>query len=323
MEWREALIDSKSILRGKMVLVSGGAGFLGSHLIDHLNGCEVSVVDDFSTTNENYLPSWVKVARTKVEHFRTEEKFDIIIHMAARPSPDDYINHPVETMLTNSVGTLNMLDIARRSEGVFLFTSTSEIYGSAKPVPTPETYWGFVNPIGLRSCYDESKRFSEALVMSYYRQYGLEVCVERVFNVYGPRLREDGSYGRVVSRFIVQALKGAPLSIHGDGMQTRAFLYVDDWVDANLRLLKLKRFGGEVINIGSDKEVTILDLAKRIIDLTGSRSKIKYTPARPDDPRRRAADISKARTLLKWSPTTPLDDGLKRTIEWFRGRVQC
>lgn len=316
------MIGSKSGLSKKRVLITGGAGFLGSHLVEHLKGCEVCVVDDFSTTNENYLPSWVKLVRMKAEDTRTKEKFDVVIHMATRPSPDDYIKHPVETMLPDSIGTFNMLEIARRSDCAFLFTSTSEIYGSAEIVPTPETYWGLVNPIGIRSCYDESKRFSEALAMSYHRQYGLDICIERIFNVYGPRLRGDGSYGRVISRFITQALKGSDITVHGDGKQTRAFLYVDDWVDANLRLLNLKKFGGEVINIGSDKEVTILDLAKKIISLSSSSSKIKYEPARSDDPRRRAADISKARRLLGWSPRTTLDEGLKRTIEWFKGNVQ-
>ena len=308
-------------LSGKRILISGGAGFLGSHLIEKLKGCEITVIDDFSTTAVNYLPRNVKIIKEGVERFTTNEKFDIIIHMAARPSPDDYMEHPVETMLSNSIGTYNMLEIARKSDALFMYTSTSEVYGDSEIIPTPETYWGKVNPIGPRSCYDESKRFSEALCMSYYREYGLDVRIQRIFNTYGPRLRHDSSYGRVISRFIYQALKGEDLTIHGDGMQTRAFLYVDDWIDATLRMLTLKNLAGEVINIGSDKEITILELANKIINLTRSTSKIKFLPSRPDDPKRRAADISKARKLLNWEPKTSLDEGLEKTIKWFKENI--
>jgi UDP-glucuronate decarboxylase len=309
-------------LQGKRILVTGGAGFLGSHLIDRLSNCEILVVDDLSTMNETYLPSRVKFKRIKAEDFRTDENFNIIAHMAARPSPDDYVNNPVDTMLANSVGTYNMLEIARKNDSVFFFTSSSEVYGSAEVVPTPETYWGMVNPVGTRSCYDESKRFSEALILSYYRQYGLDVRIERVFNVYGPRLRGDGSYGRVISRFILRALNGEPLEVHGDGLQTRAFLYVDDWVNATIKVISLGKLCGEVINVGSDREVRILELAKKIIKLTNSNSKIVYGPERPNDPRRRAADISKARELLNWAPKVTLDEGLRKTIEWFSRKAQ-
>ncbi|MGB9729927.1 MAG: UDP-glucuronic acid decarboxylase family protein [Thermoprotei archaeon] len=308
-------------LFGKRILISGGAGFLGSHLIEGLKECEITVVDNFSTTVVNYLPKNIRIIKKDVERFITGEKFDIVIHMAARPSPDDYMEHPVETMLSNSVGTYNMLEIARKSDAVFMYTSTSEVYGSSEVIPIPETYWGRVNPVGPRSCYDESKRFSEALCMSYYREYGLDVRVQRIFNTYGPRLRYDSSYGRVISRFIYQALKGEDLTIYGDGMQTRAFLYVDDWVDATLRMLTFKNLAGEVINIGSDKEITILELANKIINMTGSVSKIKFLPSRPDDPRRRAADISKARRLLNWEPKVALDQGLEKTIKWFKENI--
>jgi Nucleoside-diphosphate-sugar epimerases len=233
-------------------LIFGGAGFLGSHLVESLEG-DITVVDDLSTVKYLELPPSVKLIKDRVETFKTNEKFDFVIHLAARPSPEDYMQHPVETALSNSLGTYNALEIARKSDAVFLYTSSSEIYGHAEIVPTPEDYWGKVNPIGVRSCYDESKRFSEALIMSYFREYGLDVRIQRPFNVYGPRLREDGSYGRVISRFIYQALKGEDITVFGDGNQTRAFLYVSDWVEATKRMLFTQGLKGEVFNVGSDK----------------------------------------------------------------------
>ena len=303
-------------------LISGGAGFLGSHLIEHLRDHEIVVVDDFSTAKYFESYSNIKLIKEKIENFNTNEKFDYVIHLAARPSPEDYTKYPVETMLSNSLGTYRTLEIARKSDAIYMYTSSSEVYGNAEIIPTPEEYWGKVNPIGIRSCYDESKRFSEALIMSYYREYGLDVRIQRPFNVYGPRLREDGSYGRVVSRFIYQALKGEDITIYGDGKQTRAFLYVEDWVEATLKMLFTKGLKGEVINIGSDKETRIIDLANMIITLTGSKSKIRYLPPRPDDPPRRAADISKAKRLLNWEPKISLEEGLKKTIEWFKGVIK-
>ena len=296
-------------------LVIGGAGFLGSHLIESLSG-DITVVDDLSTAK--YFQGNAKLIREKIENFSTDEKYDYVIHLAARPSPEDYINHPVETALSNSVGTYKALEIARRSDAVFLYTSSSEIYGHAEVIPTPESYWGKVNPTGVRSCYDESKRFSEALIMSCYREYGLDVRIQRPFNVYGPRLREDGSYGRVISRFVYQALRGEDLTIFGDGNQTRAFLYVSDWVEATKRMLG-PGLKGVILNVGSDKETKIIDLAKTIISMTGSKSGLKFLPPRQDDPPRRAADITKAKEVLGWEPKVSLFEGLKMTIEWFRG----
>jgi len=298
-------------------LVTGGAGFLGSHLIEALEG-EVTVVDDMSTAKYYYFPPKVKLVKGRIEEVDVQGRFDYVIHLAARPSPEDYMRYPVETALSNSLGTFKALEIARRNDATFLYTSSSEVYGHAEVIPTPEEYWGKVNPTGVRSCYDESKRFSEALAMSYYREYGLDVRIQRPFNVYGPRLREDGTYGRVVSRFVVQALRGEDLTVFGDGSQTRAFLYVDDWVDATLRMLR-ENVKGEVFNIGSDREVKILDLARTIISLTGSRSGIKFLPPRVDDPPRRAADITKARRRLGWEPRVSLEEGLRKTVEWFRG----
>jgi len=301
-------------------LIFGGAGFLGSHLVESLEG-DITVVDNLSTAKYIELPPNVKLIKDKVETFKTTEKFDFVIHLAGRPSPEDYMQHPVETALSNSLGTYNALEIARKSDAVFFYASSSEVYGSAEIIPTPEDYWGKVNPIGPRSAYDESKRFSEALAMAYFREYGLDVRIQRPFNVYGPRLRESGSHGRVVSRFIYQALKGEDITIIGDGSQTRAFLYVSDWVEATKRMLFTPGLKGEVFNVGTDKEVKIIDLAKTIIRLTNSNSKIRFLPPRPDDPPRRTPDITKARKILRWEPKVDLEEGLKRTIEWFKARI--
>ncbi|WP_048054195.1 UDP-glucuronic acid decarboxylase family protein [Saccharolobus solfataricus] len=303
------------------ILISGGAGFLGSHLTEALleKGEEITIVDDLSTAKYFNIRKDVEFIKKKVEEFETEKKYDVVIHLAARPSPEDYIEHPVDTALSNSLGTYKMLEIARKSNARFIYTSSSEVYGSASIIPTPETYWGYVNPIGIRSCYDESKRFSEALIMAYHRQYKLDTRIQRPFNVYGPGLREDGTYGRVVSRFIYQALKGEDVTVFGDGNQTRAFLYISDWVDATIKLIYKDGLEGEVFNIGSDKEIKIIELANMIIKLTGSKSRIKYLPPRPDDPPRRAADITKAKEKLGWYPKISLEEGLKLTINWFKG----
>jgi len=304
------------------VLISGGNGFLGSYLVEKFAAekFEVTVVDDLSTSKGRNIPESVRFIEKKIEYYVTDEKYDYVIHLAARPSPEDYVNHPVDTLLSNSIGTLNMLEIARKSDSVFMYTSSSEIYGEAGVIPTPESYYGYVNPNGIRSCYDEGKRFSEALVMAYLREYGLDVRIQRPFNVYGPRIREDGQYGRVIPRFIVQALKDEPLTIYGDGRQTRSFLYISDWLSGTWELLT-GRYKGEIINIGSDREITIIDLAKKIISLLNSKSSIVFLQKRDDDPSRRAADIGKAKKVLKWEPKVNLDEGLIQTIEWFRGRT--
>ena len=302
------------------LLISGGNGFLGSHIVKKAmeSGFEVTVVDDLSTMQTKNLSEKVTLIRKKVEDFKSDAKFDYVLHFAARPSPEDYIIHPVDTILSNSIGTLNMLKIAKNSGAVFLYTSSSEVYGNASILPTPETYFGYVNPNGIRSCYDEGKRYSEALIMSYYREYKIDVRIERPFNVYGSGIRPDGLYGRVIPRFILNALKGEDLPIFGDGNQTRSFLYIDDWVDATWKLLKSTEMSGEVVNIGSVTEVTINALAKSIIDLADSHSKIVHLDAREDDPYRRSADITKIRKLLGWEPKVPLEVGLAKTIEWVR-----
>jgi len=306
----------------KRVLISGGNGFLGSYLAEKFleENFLVTIVDDQSTSKRKNLPDNIEFVKEKIENYDDSRKYDFVIHLAARPSPEDYISHPVDTILSNSLGTLRMLERARKGDSIFMYTSSSEIYGEASIIPTPEDYYGYVNPNGIRSCYDEGKRFSEALIMAYYREYGLDVRIQRPFNVYGPRIREDGQYGRVIPRFIAQALKNEPLTVHGDGMQTRAFLYITDWLEATWKFLTGK-YKGEIINIGSDKEIAIIDLAKKIILLTGSNSDIVFLPRRQDDPTRRAADIRKAKKLLNWEQKIDLDEGLKKTIDWFRVRL--
>lgn len=302
------------------ILISGGNGFLGSFLAEKAiaSGMEVTVIDNFSTSVSSYLPKEVSVVRENVESFDTREKFDFVAHLAARPSPEDYTVNPVNTLLSNSQGTKVMLDIARRSRAIFMYTSSSEVYGEAAVIPTPETYYGYVNPNGIRSCYDEGKRFSEALAMAYHREYGLDVRIQRPFNVYGPRIREDGLYGRVIPRFIIQALRGEDITIHGDGKQTRSYLYIDDWLEGTWKLMTHPNLGGTVVNIGSSEQISVVDLAKMICNLTDSHSTLKFLPPRKDDPTRRAADNSLATELLGWKPNVDLQNGLQKTINWFR-----
>ena len=304
------------------MLISGGNGFLGSHIVKKAisNGIDVTVVDDMSTMNTDNLGGEVNLIRKKIENFKTDEKFDLVLHFAARPSPEDYIKHPVETILSNSVGTMNMLNIARRSDAVFLYTSSSEVYGNASVLPTPEMYFGYVNPNGIRSCYDEGKRYSEALIMAYHREYNIDVRIERPFNVYGPGIRPDGLYGRVIPRFILSALRGDDITIFGDGSQTRSFLYIDDWLDATWKLLNNPGLSGEIFNVGSASEITINSLAKTIIDLTGSHSRIVHLDPREDDPFRRSADIAKIKKRLGWEPKISLNEGLDKTIQWIKGK---
>ena len=302
------------------VLISGGNGFLGSHLADKFisNGYGVTVVDDFSTSKKKNAPKEATLIKKKIEDYKTNKKYDFVIHLAARPSPEDYISKPVSTISSNSLGTYKMLEIAKDSNAIFMYTSSSEVYGDASIIPTNEDYFGNVNPNGIRSCYDESKRFSEALIMAYHREYGLDVRIQRPFNVYGPRIREDGFYGRVIPRFIFQALSNKPMTIHGSGKQTRSFLYISDWVEASWSLINIKRPNYRIINIGSSDEITILELAKKIKILTKSHSYIKHIKPREEDPKRRAADIRRASKMLKWKPKVKLDEGLKNTIEWFK-----
>jgi UDP-glucuronate decarboxylase len=319
----------KSIVKGdafaeKKVLVTGGAGFIGSWLCDVLIGfnSEVIVIDDLSTgriKNVEHLTgnSKFKIVKSDVCKYKTENKFDVIFHMAGHASPDEYQLHPIETLQTSALGTENMAELARKNDALLLFASTSEVYGDAEVVPTPESYWGKVNPIGPRSCYDEGKRFAEALLMAYSKQYGLNVRIPRIFNSYGPRLREDGLYGRAMSRFILQAITNQPITVYGDGMQTRSFCYITDTVTGLMLLTTIPKAKAEVVNIGNSQEKTILELATKIKELTQCKSKLTFRPLPKDDPKRRCPNTNKLETLVGWKPNINFEDGLEKTINWF------
>lgn len=313
--------------RGKRFLVTGGAGFIGSWLCDLLASleAEVTCLDNLSTgRNRNidhlFGSSRFDFVNGDVCSFETKGKFDYILHMAGHASPEEYQTHPIETLRASSLGSASMSELARKLDATILFASTSEIYGDAEIVPTPETYWGKVNPIGPRSCYDEGKRFAEALFMAYHKQYKLDVKIARIFNTYGPRLREDGLYGRAMSRFITQALANKPITVYGDGMQTRSFCYITDTATSLILLTANHRINGEVVNVGNPQETTILQLAKRVKELTRSKSQLTFHTLPKDDPKRRCPDTSKMGKLLGWKPKISLEQGLKRTIEWFRLR---
>lgn len=304
------------------IVVSGAAGFVGSHMCDRLiaEGHRVIGLDNFITGSEANLRQFSREPRFRFMvqdvslPFRIAEPVDAVMHMASPASPKDYLENPIETLDVGSSGSRNMLEIARGNKARYLLTSTSECYGDPLEHPQEETYWGNVNPVGPRSCYDESKRFAEALTMAYYRKYGVRTTIARIFNTYGPRMKLND--GRVVPAFIDQALKGEPLTIFGDGTQTRSFCYISDLVDGLFRLL----FSGEPypVNLGNPTEMTILEFAETVARLAGSSSKLEFRPRPEDDPRQRKPDISKARRLLGWEPNVGLDEGLRLTYEYFR-----
>lgn len=312
-------------LKGLNVLVTGGAGFIGSWLSEALIdlGCRVTCIDNLSTGLLDNIKHLLDHKDFKFVNADVSTKpleinnIDIVLHLASRASPEDYQRYPIDTLNANSLGSYKMLELARKNDAKILYTSTSEVYGDAKVIPTPEDYWGYVNPIGIRSCYDEGKRFSEALFMAYHRQYGLDTRIVRIFNTYGPRLRADGSYARVISRFIIQALSNKDITVYGDGNQTRSFCYITDTINAILLALTNDSIKGDVINIGNPQEVKIIDLAEMIIKMADSRSKIVFLPKREDDPYRRCPDISKAKRLLGWMPRIRLEDGLLKTIKTY------
>lgn len=304
------------------VLVSGGAGFIGSHLCDRLlaDGHEVVALDNLSTGRAGNLRhlrgcrSFRLLIHDVCEPLKECRGFDAVFSLASPASPKDYLDRPIETLLAGSVGTRNMLEVARRDAAVFVQASTSESYGDPLVHPQPETYWGNVNPVGPRAVYDESKRFAEALTMAYHDRYGLETRLARLFNTYGPRMKADD--GRVLPGFLVQALRGEPLTVFGDGLQTRSFCYVSDTIEGLMRLAVSSE--PSPVNIGSPREVTVLELARKVQRLAEAECGILRLPLPQDDPRRRQPDIGKARRVLDWEPQVSLDDGLRKALDWFR-----
>jgi UDP-glucuronate decarboxylase len=303
------------------ILVTGGAGFLGSFLCERLlrEGHEVTCVDNFFTgTRKNIYHLFNNPNFEVIRHdvtFPLHAEIDELYNLACPASPIHYQRDPVQTTKTSVHGAINMLDLAKRVKAKILQASTSEIYGDPEIHPQVEDYWGRVNSIGPRSCYDEGKRCAETLFFDYFRQDSLPIKVARIFNTYGPRMRPDD--GRVVSNFIVQALQNEPLTIYGDGLQTRSFCYVDDLIDGLVRLMGSSDDVTGPLNLGNPAEYTMLELAQLITDLTGSRSEIRFYPLPIDDPRQRQPDITKAKTILNWTPQTPLRDGLKKTVVYF------
>jgi UDP-glucuronate decarboxylase len=308
------------------VMVTGGAGFLGSHLCERLlrNGCEVLCVDNFFTG-----------ARQNIEHLLPNPSFELLRHditfplyvevdqiynLACPASPVHYQFDPVQTVKTSVVGAVNMLGLAKRTKARILQASTSEVYGDPTLHPQPESYWGHVNPIGPRSCYDEGKRCAETLFFDYHRQNGVEIRVVRIFNTYGPRMHPRD--GRVISNFIVQALQGADITIYGDGRQTRSFCYVDDLIEGLVRMMDNEVGFVGPVNVGNPGEFTMLELANAVIRLTGSSSRLVFVPLPQDDPRQRQPDITLATQQLQWQPAVSLEKGLPKTIEFFKSLLK-
>jgi UDP-glucuronate decarboxylase len=307
----------------KRILITGGAGFLGSHLGEHLlnDGHEVLCVDNFYTGRRLNIAHLLANPRFEVMRhdicFPLYVEVDEIYNLACPASPIHYQFDPVQTTKTSLHGSINMLGLAKRVKAKILQASTSEVYGDPTVHPQQEYYWGNVNPIGLRSCYDEGKRCAETLFFDYHRQHKLKIKVARIFNTYGPRMYPND--GRVVSNFIVQALKGEDLTVYGDGQQTRSFCYVDDLIDGLVRLMNSPDDFTGPVNLGKPSEFTILELAERVIKMTGSRSKIVFQSLPGDDPQQRRPDISLAKGKLDWEPKVSLEEGLKKTIAYFKG----
>jgi UDP-glucuronate decarboxylase len=302
------------------ILVTGGAGFIGSHLCERLllEGHEVICLDNFFTGSKNNVRHLLdNHAFELIRHDITEPillEVDRIFNLACPASPVHYQYNPVKTVKTSVLGTINMLGLAKRVKARILQASTSEVYGDPNVHPQTEEYWGNVNPIGIRSCYDEGKRVAETLMMDYHRQNGVDIRIVRIFNTYGPRMAEHD--GRVVSNFITQALRGEDITVYGDGSQTRSFCYASDLVDGIVSMMNCDGFTGPV-NLGNPAETSILEFAERIIDLTGSSSKVVFKPLPADDPKQRQPDISLASRKLGWKPVVPVEEGLKKTIEYF------
>lgn len=303
-------------------VVTGGAGFLGSHLCDAmiLRGWEIVCVDNLITGARENIQQMEKDSRFQFMRHDVSESLEIggpidaVMHFASPASPDDYLKFPIETLKVGSFGTFHALELARKKRARFLLASTSECYGDPEVSPQPESYWGHVNSIGPRSVYDEAKRFSEAATMAYHRKHGVDTRIVRIFNTYGPRMRLKD--GRALPNFLFQVLSGEPITVYGDGKQTRSFCYVSDLIEGILRLLDSSEH--LPVNIGNPHEITILEFAERIRTMTGNRAEIVYRPLPQDDPKRRQPDITKAKRLLNWEPKVPLEDGLRLTLDYFQ-----
>lgn len=301
------------------ILITGGAGFIGSHLCDFLiaKGNKVICLDNLitgKTENVAHLmnnPNFKFIRHDVTTFIDVNEPIDFVLHFASPASPVDYQKYPIQTLKVGSLGTHNALGVAKAKGAKFLLASTSEVYGDPQVNPQPESYWGNVNPIGPRGVYDEAKRFAEAITMAYNNVHKLDTKIARIFNCFGPRMRQDD--GRAIPNFIIQALANEPLTVYGDGTQTRSFCYIEDMVDGLYKLMLSKV--NEPINLGNPTEVTILEIAKQIISMTGSKSKIEFKPLPVDDPKVRCPDITKAKKVLGWEPKISLEEGLKRTLK--------
>lgn len=310
----------------KSVLITGGAGFIGSHLCDRLieKGCHVICIDNLITGKMLNIKHLLKdrhfkfIKHNVTKYITIKGKVDYVLHFASPASPIDYLKYPIQTLKVGSLGTHNALGLAMMKKAKFLLASTSEIYGDPLVNPQPETYWGNVNPIGPRGVYDEAKRFAEALTMAYHRVHKIDTKIVRIFNTYGERMRKKD--GRAIPNFINQALRNRPITVYGDGSQTRSFCYIDDMVDGIYRLMNFKI--NEPINMGSHHEVTLLKLARLVIKLTKSKSKIVFKELPIDDPKIRCPDITKAKELLNWQPKVNIEEGLLKTISFFSSNTQ-
>ena len=307
------------------VLVTGGAGFIGSHLCEFLvhRGHEVIAMDNFITGSSGNLdpcrgrPGFAFVHHNVTEYIRLDGPLDWVLHFASPASPRDYLELPIQTLKVGALGTHNALGLAMAKQAGFLLASTSEVYGDPLVHPQNEEYWGNVNPVGPRGVYDEAKRFAEAMTMAYHRYHGVATRIVRIFNTHGPRMRLDD--GRAIPAFMTQALRGEPVTVFGDGSQTRSFQYISDLVEGVWRLMQ--QASPDPVNLGNPQEITLLELAKRVIRIAGSRSEIVFRPLPEDDPKVRQPDITRARRLLGWEPRVDTDEGLRRTLEWFRAQV--
>ncbi len=309
-------------IKNKKILVTGGAGFLGSYVSEYLcKNNEVTVLDNLSSgsaKNIEHIKSRIKFVQQDIsKQFITNEKYDIIFHMASLASPKFYQKFPINTLDANVFGTKQMLELAKKNNAIFFFTSTSEVYGNAQVVPTPENYYGYVNSFGPRSCYDESKRCAEAYIYSFIQQEKVDARIVRIFNTYGERMSNED--GRVIPNFINQVLDKKPITIYGKGSQTRSYCYVSDLIEGFMKILssKKEKVCGEIFNLGNPEEYTVLELAEKIKKMMNSNSKIIFEPLPKDDPVRRKPDISKAKKILDWEPKINLETGLKKTIEYF------